>query len=117
MEKKTNIDFKWSSDRWATARTNNVDKLYELWSKEPNRAEVLDDPKLRDGHQLVIIKKQYLDLLLELQEQNAKIAADTSILFQTIDLVTALAPKENEGLGKALGLLASLKENLRMHVV
>ncbi len=102
--------------RWAVNRTKNVEALRNIWSKHPNRVEVLVDPKLGD-EKLVILKKDYLDSLIsnykELHQAKNSKTSHTDTLFQTIDLLSDLAEKDSpkETLNKVISVLASLRNN------
>lgn len=102
--------------RWAVNRTKNVEAIRNIWIRQPNRVEVLVDPKLGD-EKLVILKKDYLDSLIsnykELHHAKNNKTSHTDTLFQTIDLLSDLAEKDSpkETLNKVISVLASLRNN------
>ena len=114
MESSMELD--WSESRWAVKRTKNVEALHDIWMKQPNRAEVLSDPKL-GNEKLVILKKDYLDSLIERYKELSKVDLDkksrTETLLHAIDLLSDLTDKnsEPETLKRAVSMLASIRNN------
>lgn len=106
--------FNWTPDRWAVARTKNVEKLHKHWEDDPSRVAVLEDPKFKNDN-LVILKKEHLDELLNRCEQISKSYSEnmssTKVLLQTIDLVSELANRNNcdDTIKKAFSILSELR--------
>lgn len=111
LRQDLSINLKWEKDRWATTRTCNVKELYDRWSNEPTRAEVLIDPKLKDDH-LVIMKKKQLDSIISRNEYLSKKASEAEVLLQTVDLIAKLASSNQpDAASMAVNLLSSLRKN------
>src|SRR5690606_28481228 len=83
-----------SEGRWAVNRTKNVEALRNMWSKQPNRVEVLVDPKL-ESDQLVILKKEHFDSLIakyeELSSMHEEKGSQIDSFIQAVELLVNLA--------------------------
>lgn len=114
--------FNWTPDRWAVARTKNVEKLHKHWLEDPSRVAVLEDPKFNNDN-LVILKKEYLDELLNRCEKISRSYSEnmssTKVLLQTIDLVSELASTKScdDTMKKAFSILSELRNRFSHELV
>jgi hypothetical protein len=113
-------EFSKTFERWAKARSQNVDELKSLWTENPSRIEVLEDRKFGDD-QLVIMHKKRLEALIAAHEsllkRQKKVSKDFDLIIHAINHVSSLSKNNSKkeidsDLSSAFSLLEKLKDNL-----
>ncbi len=111
--------FKFEQERWATSRTENVEKIVEAWQSNPNLVRIFRDPKF--GHmQMALLRKDQLELLIKIlrdvENGQAAVQFDVKALFDAVGIVqdlvetkrTALPADLEKPLSKAVSLMVNL---------
>ena len=109
--------------RWATARTTNVEKIADTWRKNQNLVKVFRDPKF-GRNEMVLMRKSKLEhilkLLHDLQNAQAAVQLDVSMLFQAVEAIQSLvetrAQELPESVSKPMSKMAKLIVNIRSRI-
>jgi hypothetical protein len=111
--------FTFEHARWSTTRTEKVEKIAEMWQKNPEMVRIFQDPKF--GHmQMVLLRKDQLEALLkvlrDIESGQAAVQYDIQALFNAIGIIqdlvdaqkTALPKELEKPLCKAVNLIVAL---------
>ncbi len=111
--------FKFEQQRWATTRTENVEKIAEAWQTNPSLVRIFQDPKF--GHmQMALLRKDQLELLIkiirDLESGQAAVQLDVKALFDAVGIVQDLVEAKKQSLpadlerplSKAVSLIVNL---------
>ena len=105
-------------DRWSVARTKNVESLYQCWIDNPSHVRILEDPKFKNDN-LVMLKKELLDHLLEIKESYTEKTSKTNTFLKYIRIATQLIKANtscDNSIKEALSELISIGEKeIRMN--
>ncbi len=112
-------EFTYEQERWATTRTENVEKIAEAWHKNPQLVRIFQDPKF--GHmQMALLRKDQLEALIkmlrDIESGQAAIQLDVKALFDAVGIVQDLVEAKKEvlpqdlerPLSKAVSLIVNL---------
>ena len=111
--------FKFEQQRWATTRTENVEKIAEAWQTNPSLVRIFQDPKF--GHmQMAMLRKDQLESLIkiirDLESGQAAVQFDVKALFDAVGIVQDLVETKKQALpadlekplSKAVSLIVNL---------
>ena len=93
--------FEFQQARWATVRTANVEKIAEAWQENPCLVKVFRDPKFGRNHLVMIRKDKFehmLKLLHDLQNGQAAVQLDMSMLLDAVGIMESIVEKEKQAL-------------------
>jgi hypothetical protein len=93
--------FKFEQERWATSRTENVEKIAEAWQSNPNLVRIFQDPKF--GHmQMAMLRKDQLESLIKIlrdvEHGQAAVQFDVRALFDAVGIVQDLVEAKRKSL-------------------
>lgn len=95
--------FDYEQERWATARSANVEKIAEAWRDNPTLVKVFRDYKFGHNHLVLMRKDKFehmLKLLHDLQNGQAAVQFDLSMLLGAVGIMESIVEKEKQALPK-----------------
>jgi hypothetical protein len=109
-------------DRWPEVRSWKVDVIRDLWSVEPNRVQVIRDPRLGECS-MVLLRKDLFERLKniasDVESGEAAVRHNVDLLLNTIELVddeSLLGDPTNDRVRKAIKVLRGVAAKLRTEV-
>lgn len=94
--------FEWKQEKWATARTENVEDTASAWGACPNLVRVFSDRKFGQ-HSLVMLQKEKLEQMVSILHdvQHGEVMVRTSLeaLFNQVQMVVALFEQSRQTTG------------------
>lgn len=109
-------------DRWPEVRSWNLNQVKKLWEEEPNRVQVIKDPRLGDTSLLLMRKDQFeriLNLIKDIEAGQASISHNLDLAITQIECVEHGVSKHDSELAKkAVKVLKGLVANIssKIHI-
>lgn len=107
---------KFVSNRWPEVRTWNVKQVKALWDNEPNRVQVINDPRLGSTSLVMMRKDQFElmnNLINDLLDGQAGIESDLNVALEQVSVIekTVIPAGDTESMRNAMSVLKVLFRN------